>query len=726
MSNNRFSKGEQVIDYTYIVGLTLILSSIIYFFAANWSGLSRDAKILLVILFILVFYGCSFLFRWMLGTRPLIGKLFLFSGVISFGVGVALIGQTYNSHADSYLLFLIWLIPAVMLAYITRFQAFYVLSYVLFHLMAYFYMVPSSVSMYRSEGEIILLLVCLAIINIILFVLLRLNLVESKFITYATVIIFHLIWIILTFRWSFESYNLLLNGSYILLLTVILYLEVKGRGSRSSFITTVISLATFISIWLISWTFEYFTEFILFFIVLFVIALIIANIYFIRWLRLKLKMSPTENKPWWQKLLVGTVSAVSALLVTLSFVGLTILFFGEMISSFYVIIGLLFIVVSVFLGKQMDDTVKYTLIHVGILLALAFSWDIPLILAVLFLCLLPVIWTKTSSRAVRVFVYLSGTVFLFITMLKFDLELDLLVLIFVISNSLIYMLGDKVTEKETRSLVRNNSLFYGLLFGFILTFFELNQWLYVTYNSSFFIITTFLGYRYIRKELQVQFRMVSFFWFAFLFYKYYDLVWKLVHKSIALSLLGIVFLLIAILLDRKKFFNQQKQKSNWVKKDVAIMIVIVLQISFVGYQYFNNEHVLSNGALIKLELEPVDPRSLLQGDYVVLNYEISTIESLSDQLKAGQKIQLVLSLNEENDFHEYAGIYYVNGEPNKPYQRLENDVVINGVADGSNGIIYGIENYFIEEGTGLEIEQEASYAYVRVATNGNSLIVDIE
>ena len=43
----------------------------------------------------------------------------------------------------------------------------------------------------------------------------------------------------------------------------------------------------------------------------------------------------------------------------------------------------------------------------------------------------------------------------------------------------------------------------------------------------------------------------------------------------------------------------------------------------MSLQIGKSEYLLSHGKLIKLQLQPLDPRSLIQGDYVRLRYLIS-------------------------------------------------------------------------------------------------------
>ena len=53
-----------------------------------------------------------------------------------------------------------------------------------------------------------------------------------------------------------------------------------------------------------------------------------------------------------------------------------------------------------------------------------------------------------------------------------------------------------------------------------------------------------------------------------------------------------------------------------------ILAGFFLVLAYVAYNIADKERILARGELILLELVPVDPRSLLQGDYMRLQYAI--------------------------------------------------------------------------------------------------------
>ena len=58
-------------------------------------------------------------------------------------------------------------------------------------------------------------------------------------------------------------------------------------------------------------------------------------------------------------------------------------------------------------------------------------------------------------------------------------------------------------------------------------------------------------------------------------------------------------------------------------RDIAVLGGLVLILAIVNWQIAAKERVLRDGELLLLELAPVDPRSLIQGDYMALNYAIT-------------------------------------------------------------------------------------------------------
>lgn len=143
-----------------------------------------------------------------------------------------------------------------------------------------------------------------------------------------------------------------------------------------------------------------------------------------------------------------------------------------------------------------------------------------------------------------------------------------------------------------------------------------------------------------------------------------------------------------------------------MKRNLFILI-LALQSAWVLYTVAKQEHALRAGTVILLETRPVDPRDLLRGDYVILNYKISTIATnlfsppLSFRLEHGRTVWVALA--QRGEFHE------IVRASTKRFDPGADEIVVQAKArwwdSGRNApreirVEYGLERYFVREGTG--------------------------
>lgn len=146
--------------------------------------------------------------------------------------------------------------------------------------------------------------------------------------------------------------------------------------------------------------------------------------------------------------------------------------------------------------------------------------------------------------------------------------------------------------------------------------------------------------------------------------------------------------------------------------------IIGLQFLFLLFNVAVSEISLLTGETIILQLEPIDPRSLMQGDYVILNYDISTLDADKHGRGLGKdRVKVVLQKNAQG-VHVFKSFY------RKDIRLAKEDVVLNGRITG-NRVVYGIESYFVPEGTGLEVEKNANYAVVKIPLSGNAMVAGL-
>ena len=116
--------------------------------------------------------------------------------------------------------------------------------------------------------------------------------------------------------------------------------------------------------------------------------------------------------------------------------------------------------------------------------------------------------------------------------------------------------------------------------------------------------------------------------FAFVVYLggfYYQLSIPLLYKGALLVSFAVIFAIVTLFLHARYKTPSQSAVENHSVFKAPIWLVGVFVIALLGavnYKVQQFEDVLATGKPIVLKIAPVDPRSLMQGDYMVLNYAI--------------------------------------------------------------------------------------------------------
>lgn len=126
------------------------------------------------------------------------------------------------------------------------------------------------------------------------------------------------------------------------------------------------------------------------------------------------------------------------------------------------------------------------------------------------------------------------------------------------------------------------------------------------------------------------------------------------------------------------------------------------------------EALLATGKSVLLELGPRDPRSLIQGDYMVLDYAISRAWEWSEDWP--RKGHLVLRLDEHG-----VGQFVRRHDSNTP---LAPDEFLLRYRVRDQRVWLGAEAFFFQEGH-ARLYNAARYGELRVAPNGTSVLVGL-
>ena len=152
-----------------------------------------------------------------------------------------------------------------------------------------------------------------------------------------------------------------------------------------------------------------------------------------------------------------------------------------------------------------------------------------------------------------------------------------------------------------------------------------------------------------------------------------------------------------------------------MSRRITILFAALVAAQVVGLVVFAGvrQTVLSQGREVVLQTVPVDPRSLLQGDYAILDYEIAELPDYLGEMQPGDTVHVVLQEGPE--------VWYaVNYQWDEPDGR---DVYIQGRVDERGRLDFGIGSYFVPEGTGHVIERARDVkVVVAVGERGNAVI----
>ena len=138
------------------------------------------------------------------------------------------------------------------------------------------------------------------------------------------------------------------------------------------------------------------------------------------------------------------------------------------------------------------------------------------------------------------------------------------------------------------------------------------------------------------------------------------------------------------------------------------ILVLTLQCAWILGTAFTQERALRVGQLILLETQPVDPRDFLRGDYVRLNYKISDVARekffappLTNDLRPDTSLFVAVAPVGTNR------VYQVTRASTEQFTVTANEVMLCGKTaeswrnnPSSVHVEYGIEKYFVAEGTG--------------------------
>jgi uncharacterized membrane-anchored protein len=166
-----------------------------------------------------------------------------------------------------------------------------------------------------------------------------------------------------------------------------------------------------------------------------------------------------------------------------------------------------------------------------------------------------------------------------------------------------------------------------------------------------------------------------------------------------------------------------KTKTPRTWRTILALAVGALILAAVNFTIYQREQLIREGRVVLLELAPVDPRSLMQGDYMALRFKVAT-----DAFSGRQRNQaspeaaklmdghLVVALDAHGvgQFKRFA----------KSEERLASDEVLLRYRIRDDQPKFATNAFFFQEGHGQDY-QTARYGEFRVAKNGDMILTSM-
>lgn len=164
-----------------------------------------------------------------------------------------------------------------------------------------------------------------------------------------------------------------------------------------------------------------------------------------------------------------------------------------------------------------------------------------------------------------------------------------------------------------------------------------------------------------------------------------------------------------------------------MKKCVLIIIALWFLVCLIYSLSSQMPYIF--GKEVYLKTVPVDPRDLIRGQYVNLNFEISEFEDFSDfdekiSKYSNTKAYVLLDVD-NNNFAHYKGLSF-----NKPKQGLfiKADVKKQSYSGHKYRAKYNIESYYLNPTKARKLEKELRYggvAKVKIDKFGRAKVINV-
>jgi uncharacterized membrane-anchored protein len=155
-----------------------------------------------------------------------------------------------------------------------------------------------------------------------------------------------------------------------------------------------------------------------------------------------------------------------------------------------------------------------------------------------------------------------------------------------------------------------------------------------------------------------------------------------------------------------------------MKRLYALLLLgLVLVLGAANYDIVRKQRIVDDGAQVFLPIRPVDPRSLLQGDYMTLRYARSALPPDAVEESLPRRGTAIVKLDADG-VAQFArlddGAALAAGELRLRYKRRLYE----------HEVSYGADSFFFQEGN-ADLYAQAKYGVLHVDENGDSILVGL-
>ena len=147
-------------------------------------------------------------------------------------------------------------------------------------------------------------------------------------------------------------------------------------------------------------------------------------------------------------------------------------------------------------------------------------------------------------------------------------------------------------------------------------------------------------------------------------------------------------------------------------RELIVVITGLIALAVVDFTVYERERLVTDGRIVLLELAPVDPRSLMQGDYMALRFKVATAAFTHERLKELKDGRIVVALDARGvaSFKRFA-----DSAPLAPNEVLLRYRIRNEQPK------FATNAFFFQEGHAADYEK-ARYGEFRTTADGDAIL----